>query len=210
MTMVSDTQFWDDAAEKYSQKPVANVAAYQKKLAITKERLRPTDVVLDVGCGTGSLALELSPHVAEVHALDISPEMLRIGTRKAADAGVTNITFHQGTLEDAISFHAEQFDGVCAYNILHLVGDRVATLRRIYELLKPGGFFIQSTAVLSDSWVPFGVVLAVMRWLGKAPSVNIFGKDTLLADMREVGFVNASTPDVGAKKETAFVVAAKP
>ena len=208
--MVSDTQFWDDAAEKYSRKPVANVAAYQKKLAITKERLKPTDVVLDLGCGTGSLALELSPHVAEVHALDISSEMLRIGTRKAADAGVTNITFHQGTLEDAVSFHAEQFDGVCAYNILHLVVDRLATLRRIYELLKPGGFFIQSTAVLSDSWVPFGVVLAVMRWFGKAPSVDIFGKDTLLADMREVGFVNASTPEVGAKKETAFIVAAKP
>ena len=136
--------------------------------------------------------------------------MLRIGRRKAEVAGVINITFHQGVLEDASAFQPEQFDCVCAYNILHLVDDRAWTLRRVYELLKPGGFFVGSTAVLGESWIPFGPVLKVMQWLGKAPAVYIFDKDTHLRELRDAGFVDISTPDVGAKKDTAFVVAKKP
>ena len=208
--MTTNTQFWDDVAERYSRKPVANVEAYERKLDITKSRLHPTDVLLDIGCGTGSLALELAPRVAQVHALDYSAEMIRIGKRKAADAGVANITFHQSTLEDVTTFQLEQFDGICAYNILHLVDDHVATLQRIFELLKPGGFFISSTVVLGDSWVPYGPVLAAMRWFGKAPVVRLLGRRALLNDVEQTGFVDVSTPDVGAKKDIAFVVARKP
>lgn len=208
--MVTSTEFWDDIAEKYSRKPVANPAAYQRKLDITKARLSPTDVILDLGCGTGSLALELAPHVAHVHALDISAEMIRIGRGKAEAANIDNITFHTGTLDDSSSFEPEQLDGVCAYNILHLVPDRAGTMRRVCELTKPGGFYIGSTAVLGESWVPFGPVLKVMQWLGKAPPVYIFDKDTHLRELREAGYVDISTPDVGAKSDTAFVVAKKP
>lgn len=208
--MTTNTRFWDDFAERYSRRPVPNAEAYERKLDITKARLRPTDVVLDLGCGTGSLALELAPNVDRVHALDYSSEMIRIARRKAADAGVDNITFHQSTLEGATWFEPGQFDGICAYNVLHLVDDRAATLQRTFELLRPGGFFVSSTAVLGESRVPHGPVLALLRWLGKAPRVHVCSLNTLLNEIREAGFVDVSTRDVGAKKNTAFVVARKP
>jgi SAM-dependent methyltransferase len=120
--------FWDKLAERYAKQPIANLASYERKLEVTKSRLSPTDAILDIGCGTGSLALELAPHVAAVHALDFSGEMIKIGKSKASDQNVTNITFHQSTLEAAEEFQPGQFDGICAYNILHLVEDRGDTL----------------------------------------------------------------------------------
>lgn len=208
--MSTDARFWDNLAERYAAKPVSNLAAYQRKLEVTKARLSSTDVILDIGCGTGSLALELAPRVAHVHALDFSGEMVRIGKGKAEAQHVTNVTFHQSTLEASQAFQPGQFDGICAYNILHLVEDRAATLRRVFELLKPGGFFISSTAVLGESFVPYKPVLTFMRWVGKAPPVGVFGADTLLREFHEAGFVDISTPDVGADKTTAFAVATKP
>ena len=208
--MSAENLFWDKLAERYAQQPIANLASYERKLDVTKSRLSPTDVILDIGCGTGSLALELSPHVAEVHALDFSGEMIKIGERKARDQKATNITFHQTTLEAAEGFQPGQFDGICAYNILHLVEDRADTLRRIFAYLRPGGFFISSTACLGESLVPYSPILAVMRWLGKAPPVRVFGAESLLRDIRETGFVDISTPDVAAKKIVAFVAATKP
>ncbi|MGB5811151.1 MAG: class I SAM-dependent methyltransferase [Polyangiales bacterium] len=208
--MATDALFWDNLAERYAAKPVSNLAAYHGKLEVTKARLSPTDVVLDIGCGTGSLALELAPKVTQVHALDFSGEMIKIGKRKAEVQDVSNITFHQSTLEASQAFHPGQFDGICAYNILHLVEDRSATLQRIFELLKPGGFFIASTVVLAETWVPYKAVLAAMRWVGKAPPVAILRTDEVLQQIRDAGFIDLSTPDVGADRTTAFSVATKP
>lgn len=208
--MTTDTLFWDNIAERYAARPVADMAAYERKLEVTKARLTSSDVVLDIGCGTGSLALELAPRVAQVHALDFSPEMIRIGKRKAAAQKVTNITFHENTLEGVQEFAPGQFDGVCAYNILHLVDNRTATLDRIFQLLKPGGFFISSNPCLGGSVVPYRPILAVMRWLGKAPPVALMTREGCLEDIRNAGFVDVATPDVGAAKRVAFVVATKP
>jgi len=208
--MSTDDLFWDKLAERYAKQPIADLAAYERKLDVTKSRLSPTDVILDIGCGTGSLALELAPHVAAAHALDFSGEMIKVGKRKANEQNVTNVTFHQSTLEAAEGFQPGQFDGICAYNILHLVGDRADTLQRIFAYLKPGGFFISSTVCLGESFVPYKPVLAVMRWLKKAPPVQIFSVEELLRDIGEAGFADISAPDVGAKKTVAFVAATKP
>lgn len=206
---MTKSQFWDDLAERYAKKPVEDVPAYQRKLAATKARLTPTDVILDIGCGTGSLALELSPLVSQVHSLDISSEMLKIARQKAADQGASNITFHKTTLEAHAGFEPESFDGICAYNILHLLDDRPATLRRIFELLKPGGFFVSSTVCLGESHVPYRPLLTVMRWLGKAPRVYVVRTDTIQAEMREAGFTKVAGLDVGVKKTTAFIITDK-
>ena len=139
-----------------------------------KACLKPDDVILDVGCGTGSLALELSPCVSEVHAIDLSREMIKIANQKAADENIGNVTFHNTTITN-VSFESETFNAICAYNILHLFDDRRAALNMIFYLLKPGGFFISSTPCLGDSRVPFQFLLPIMKLFGKAPAVQVFG-----------------------------------
>ncbi|MGB3052891.1 MAG: class I SAM-dependent methyltransferase [Polyangiales bacterium] len=209
--VTDDVAFWDGIAEKYAKQAVANPDAFDAKIAITKSRMKATDVVLDIGCGTGSLALRLAGSAAQVHGLDLSSEMIRIASGKARAQEADNVTFHRGPFDDTFrAFEPESLDGVCAYSLLHLVDDRSAALAQIFRLLKPGGFFISSTVCLGESWVPYGALIWAMRLVGKAPMVKIFDKRTLEDEIRESGLVEISQPDVGAKGEIAFVVAKKP
>jgi arsenite methyltransferase len=117
--MITNAAFWDSAAEKYARKPVGDPAAFERKIATTKSLIRPRDVVLDVGCGTGSLAMRLSPSCAHVHGLDVSSEMIRIARCKTKAAEVTNVTFHVGPFDDSFTvFEDESLRGICAYSLL--------------------------------------------------------------------------------------------
>jgi arsenite methyltransferase len=205
-----DARFWNGIAEKYAAKPVDDLPAFERKKAITREHLRPDSTVLELGCGTGSLALEMARSAGHVHALDISAEMVRIANEKQQAQGVTNVTFRQGTLDDAPAYPRESFDSVWAYSILHLVPDRRRTLAALFDLLKPGGSFISSNACLGDTWVPYGAIISVMRWFGKAPVVHIHSRETILGELRDAGFVDVTERDVGASKLVAFIVAKKP
>jgi 2-polyprenyl-3-methyl-5-hydroxy-6-metoxy-1,4-benzoquinol methylase len=202
--------FWDGIAEDYAKKPVANASAYARKLEVSKGLLRPEHRVLDIGCGTGSLALELCSHVAEVHALDFSESMIRIANDKARAQGVENVSFYTSTTDGPASFEPGSFDCVCAYNIFHLLPDRRSVLSQIEKWLVPGGVFISSTPCLGESWVPYGIILPVLRFLGKAPPVSIFECAAFESEITAAGFVNLEAVDVGASRDTAFLVAQKP
>lgn len=203
--------FWDKNAEKYAARPVGNPAAFERKIAVTKSQMSPQSVVLDIGCGTGSLALRLADSGAHVHGLDVSSEMIRIANDKAATQGVDNVTFHVGAFDErCTAFEDASLDGICAYSLLHLVEDRTAALARIHRLLKPGGFFVSSTVCLGKRRVLFGPMLWLMRQLGRAPRVELFTPQTLVDEVRAAGFVGLSQPDVGAESIIAFIVARKP
>ena len=209
-TIDRSARFWDKVAAKYAKKPIADQAAYERKLDVTRARLRPTDTLLDIGCGTGSLALELAPLVKEAHAVDVSAEMIKIANRKANDAGVQNVTFYAGTLAQQSTFAPESFDVICVYNLLHLLEDPNAMLRDVFALLRPGGTFISSSACLRESWVPFGLFLPLMQAIGKAPFVKFFRWSELESGIASAGFIDINRMPVTKNKMTAFVVCTKP
>jgi ubiquinone/menaquinone biosynthesis C-methylase UbiE len=209
--MTTDIAFWNHIADKYASRPVDDPAAFERKIALALAKIKPNDKVLDIGCGTGSLALRLAESGAQVHGLDYSAAMIDIAKAKAAAQRADTVTFHLGAFDERFTvFGPASLDVVYAGSLLHLVADRPAVLRQIFRVLKPGGTFFSSTVCLGESWVPYTPLLRVMRWLGKAPSVQTLTRATLRGELAQAGFVDLDEPDVGAAATIAFVVATRP
>ena len=113
-----------------------------RRLAVDLAELRPGQRVLDVGCGTGTLALLAKERVGgdgEVRGIDASPEMIGVARRKAAKEGA-DIRFDTGVVE-RLTFPDGAFDVVFSTLMLHHLPDDVKTqgLAEIARVLKPGG-----------------------------------------------------------------------
>lgn len=173
MTTNGDAQFWDRNSRKYAREPIADRAGYERSMRRTLELLRPSNRVLELGCGTGSSALLLANSVQSYLGTDISPGMIDIAREKLATSPVGSLSFCVSSAED-VSPDASQYDAVLGFNYLHLVRDLPGTLSRIHELLRPGGLFMSKTPCLGDMTPLLGkVLLPAMRAIGKAPHVNV-------------------------------------
>ncbi len=138
--MDQPAKFWDKIAERYSKRPVANEAAYQKKLQVTREYFQPDIEVLEFGCGTGSTAITHAPYVKHILAIDISSKMIEIAQGKAEAKNVQNVTFKRSTI-DEFSESDQGFDAVLGLSILHLLDNKDEVIAKVYKMLKPGGMF---------------------------------------------------------------------
>ncbi|GGO80508.1 hypothetical protein GCM10011348_17330 [Marinobacterium nitratireducens] len=204
--MKSQQEFWDKSASRYARSPIRDEQRYQQKLAVTQGYFRPDWSVLEFGCGTGGTALIHAPFVRHILATDISPRMLEIAESKAREAGVDNVSFRQGTL-DSLPLEPESFDAVLGLNILHLLDDVEATIARIYRLLKPGGIFVSSTALVGSLPIYWRVLIPVMQVLGLAPHVSRLDKEMLVSMLTAAGF--GIDYQWQPAKESVFIVAKK-
>lgn len=107
--------------------------------------LRPGEQVLDVGCGTGALALAAAKQLATgdgVTGVDASEQMIAVARRKAATTRLS-VHFTVGTVE-ALPFDPAQFDVVFSTLMLHHLPKpaRENCLREVRRVLKPAGRLI--------------------------------------------------------------------
>ena len=193
-TEQKEERFWSNMAEKYSKEPIKDEATYQKKLAATRQYFTKSTRAFEFGCGTGSTALLHAPYVQHIDATDISSEMIQIAQRKAKDQGITNVRFSQTSL-DKVMIPEMKYDMVLGLNILHLLPDRKAAIRKASQLLKPGGVFVSSTVLLKEyagNAVSTGMFSMLMKGLGVfgvvPTSLNMFNGEELKASLREEGF----------------------
>lgn len=185
--MDQSARFWDRIAERYSKRRVADEAAYQKKLQVTREYFRPDMEVLEFGCGTGSTATAHAPYVKHILALDISSKMIEIAQGNADAAKVENVTFRQSTIEE-FSVPDQTFDAVLGLSILHLLENKEEVIAKVHKMLKPGGIFVTSTACLGDTMKFFKLIAPIGKFLGLMPLVKVFSTKELQDSLTDAGF----------------------
>jgi ubiquinone/menaquinone biosynthesis C-methylase UbiE len=180
-------KFWDKIAERYSKQPIADEAAYQKKLQVTRDYLRPGMEVLEFGCGTGSTAIAHAPYVKHILAIDMSSKMIEIAHGKAKAKEIENVTFGRSVIDD-FSVPDGSFDAVLGLSILHLLDNKERLISRVHQMLKPGGIFVTSTACLGDSMKYFKFIAPIGKLLGLMPLVKVFTTSELVASLTGAGF----------------------
>lgn len=109
---------------------------------------QPAARVLDLGCGGGHVSFGVAPHVREVVAYDLSPEMLAVVARAAEECGFRNLATKEGMAE-SLPFEDASFDFVLSRYSAHHWRNFEAGLREAARVLKPGG-----TAAFVDSISP--------------------------------------------------------
>src|SRR4051812_21092862 len=124
----------DAVLRSHRWRTAANSAAY------LMPRLEPGQSLLDVGCGPGTLTVDLARRVApgRVVGVDVAGTAIDEARVHAAEQGVENVSFVEGDFR-AMTGDAERFDVVHAHQVLQHLRDPVRALRDMAVLTAAGG-----------------------------------------------------------------------
>ena len=197
--------FWDRMADRYAARPIKDVAAYDAMLAEATGHLRAGDIVLELGCGTGTMAVRLATGVHRYRATDFSARMIAIARAKPAP---DSLEFQVSSAETA--FDGGPFDAICAFNLLHLVDDMPALLAQIQDALPPGGVLISRTWCFAELPLPFRGLFGVLRLVGLFPPVTWLRGADLRRAITASGLVIELDKTFGTRPQNPFIVARKP
>ena len=205
MTQFKKQRFWNRIAGRYAARPLKNLPAYEAMLANVASRLKDTDNVLEIGCGTGGTAIRLAPKVAQWIATDFSTEMVRIAQAKPSEG---NVVFAVSDASNA--FDGGPFDVICAFNVLHLVDDLPGMLARIHEHLKPGGLLISKTWCFADVKLSLRALFRALRAIGLFPTAASLSAAGLRQAILDGGFEIVDERQFGEYRQNPYIVARKP
>jgi len=153
-------------------------------------QLHPGEVVLDLGSGGGIDVILSARRVGptgKAYGLDMTDDMLELARRNAAEAGVTNVEFLRGRIEE-IPLPSGSVDVIISNCVINLAGDKRRVLAEAFRVLKPGGRFAVSDVVVRGD-VPADVRRSMELWVGcVAGALEESEFRALLAD---VGFEGA-------------------
>ncbi len=149
----------ESVLRSHSWRTVENSVAY------VADQFQPGTSVLDVGCGPGTITVDIAKRVApaRVVGMDASAEVIGMARSLAAERGLTNVEFETGDAY-ALAHPDASFDVVHAHQILHHLGDPVAALAEMRRVRRDSGLVaVREVDFAGVFWFPHIEPLA--EWL---------------------------------------------
>lgn len=145
--------------EDHARRTAADSAAY------LLPRIKPTDHILDVGCGPGTITADFAALASQgkVIGIDFVESIIQQATEHAASRDLKNVTF-QKVDANVLPFEDNTFDIVHCHQVLQHVKNPVAILKEMRRVAKPGGLVAAREAdYLTFAWYPEPIKLS--RWM---------------------------------------------
>ena len=202
-------KFWDKQAGSLTKKNHDIQLTENKDFVMTLKYLNIDDIVLDYGCGGGIVSIGIADKAKEIHAIDVSSKIIEIAKANAAESNIDNINYAQATIFDE-KFQNESFNVILAFRILHVLEGVQMVIRRINELLKPGGVFVSVTTCAESQKALLGIIAFLARKLKLLPlQINMFKLPELQGLLTGEGFEMVECEKLDDKIPTYCIVARK-
>jgi ubiquinone/menaquinone biosynthesis C-methylase UbiE len=149
--------------------------------------LKPGETVLDLGSGGGIDVLLSAKRVGptgKAYGLDMTDEMLALARENQRKAGVENVEFLKGEIEN-IPLPDNSVDVIISNCVINLSADKDRVLREAFRVLKPGGRFAVSDIVVRGE-VPAEIRRSVELWVGCM--AGALEESEYLAKLTKAGF----------------------
>lgn len=184
-------KYWDKKASEFDAATyhVVGKETQQATKHWLEDRLKETDRVLELGCGTGHFSEGIAQKVRHLTATDMSSEMLELVKTRLEP--FKNVTVKK---EDCYhtSFPDSHFDVVFMGNVIHILSQPTGVLDESRRVLKPGG-----TIMLADSTSygmrlcsKFGMGMRYLKKFGIPPRENrVVGPDDMTGLLESAGFL---------------------
>jgi ubiquinone/menaquinone biosynthesis C-methylase UbiE len=127
------------------------IAAFMREsgeAVVASVEVAPPARVLDLGCGDGTTALPLARLGADVVGIDIAANLVEAGNRRAAEAGLGNLTFQEGDACDLQGVEDDSFDLTLSYFGAMFAPKPFEVAREMVRVTKPGG------RIVMGNWIP--------------------------------------------------------
>jgi arsenite methyltransferase len=224
-----------DAAESSQVPAEAMLASLGCGNPTALAKLNAGETVLDLGSGGGIDVLLSANRVGptgKAYGLDMTDEMLALANENKKRAGVENVEFLKGEIED-IPLPDNSVDAVISNCVINLSSDKDAVFRETFRVLKPGGRFAVSDVVTRGEMLP-EIRKSVLLWVGciagaleendylgklagagfeqmEIEPTRVYRVDDARGFLSGQGFdVDAIAPQVDGKFFSAFIRAIKP
>jgi arsenite methyltransferase len=153
--------------------------------------LKPGETVLDLGSGGGIDVLLSARRVGpsgKAYGLDMTDDMLALAHENQQKAGVDNVEFLKGDIEN-IPLPDSTVDVVISNCVINLSADKDKVLREAFRVLKPGGRFAVSDVVVRGT-VPDEVRRSMLLWVGCI--AGALEENDYIAKLKAAGFEDVS------------------
>jgi arsenite methyltransferase len=208
------TEAWDPITSNlYDEKQKAGIPAEALLASLgcgnptALAALKEGETVLDLGSGGGIDVLLSAKRVGptgKAYGLDMTDEMLALANENKRRAGVENVEFLKGEIEQ-IPLPDASVDVIISNCVINLSGDKRKVLKEAFRVLKPGGSFAVSDVVVRGE-VPAAIKKNMELWIGCV--AGALEEREFLDLLHEVGFKKASiepTREYRAEDAAAFL-----